>query len=100
AVYASRWVWIERVHGCRIALTSEGIFVPRSRWTWFCVEEFIAYRDITNCRVTVVKHLGAKDGISQSHFRGPAPWIDLPLPGGSLFSADLGPDCLRADYHA
>src|SRR5262249_11862669 len=68
AVYASRWAWIDRVQGRRIALSPQGIFVPRAQWAWFSVEEFIAYRDITDCRVTVVKHLGTKDGVSRFPF--------------------------------
>lgn len=70
ALVASRWIWIDRYQRRRLALTSHGILVPRSRWGWFSEEVFIRYDDITNCRLTVVKHLGAKDGVTRLDFRG------------------------------
>src|SRR5262249_10576547 len=70
-VLVSRWVWVDRAHRRRIALSPEGILVPRTRWYWFSVEEFIPYADIRDCRIMVVKHLGAPAGVSRLQFRGP-----------------------------
>src|SRR5262249_33235489 len=52
-VLVSRWVWVDRAHRRRIALSPEGILVPRTRWYWFSVEEFIPYADIRDCRIMV-----------------------------------------------
>jgi hypothetical protein len=59
ATVASRWVWIDRVQGRRIALTRQGILVPRARWCWFSVEVLVDYKDITDCKTTALKPLFA-----------------------------------------
>jgi hypothetical protein len=71
ATVASRWVWIDRVLGRRIALTPQGILVPRARWCWFSVDVFVDYKDITDCTVTALKPLfaGNAPGNRWLHFR-------------------------------
>jgi len=64
AVFASRWAWIDRFQGRRLALTDNGLFLPRARWGWFSEEVFVAYADVIDCRAVVIKHFGARDGVS------------------------------------
>ena len=64
AVFASRWVWIDRVHLRRVAFSPKGVYVPGQRWGWFSVEEFLNYDGITDLRVMMVQRIGFKEGVA------------------------------------
>jgi hypothetical protein len=69
AVLASRWAWIDRFQGRRVALADHGLLLPRARWGWFSEEVFVAYADISDCQAMVIRHVGAKPGVSRLRLR-------------------------------
>jgi hypothetical protein len=71
AAFVTRWVWIDRVRPRRLALTAQGLIVPRARWGWFPAEEFVPYDGVTDCAAMVVSHLGAKRSATRLRLRGP-----------------------------
>jgi hypothetical protein len=70
-VFVGRWTWIDLKHPRRIAICSTGVLVPRARWGWVPVEEFIAYDDMTDFRATIAHHLGAKGAVTRFHIFAP-----------------------------
>src|SRR5262245_40523792 len=73
AVVVSRAVWIDWTRSPRIALTPDGVYLPRTEWGWFPYDEFVPYRDVTDLRETVVHRLGSKYPVVtvlQLHYSG------------------------------
>lgn len=87
AVFVTRWVWIDRVRPRCLALTAQGLIVPRAKWGWFPAEEFVPYNDVTECATMVVGHIGAKPAATRLRLRGPRRrvWINRDqLPDGAF----------------
>ncbi|HEY2783582.1 MAG TPA: hypothetical protein VGJ05_01290 [Fimbriiglobus sp.] len=69
--WVGRWTWIDLKHPRRIALCANGVLIPRARWGWVPVEEFISYDEITDFRATAVHHVGARGAVTRFHIFAP-----------------------------